>query len=74
MLELGGSDQIFQLQEFLNKLFLLVIIKSIHGAFSDWKQVGVFIKLSRLNSVMKSARYLLEVVKLKSPRWIICSS
>ena len=75
MLKLSGGDQIFQVRtnwEFLNKLFLFVRIKSIQSGFSGWKQVGVFIKLSRLNNFIKSARYFLEVVKLKSPRRILC--
>ena len=51
--------------EFLKKIFLFVRIKSVH---SDWKQVGVFIKLSRLNNAMKSAKYMLDIVNLKTPR------
>ena len=73
MLKLGDDIPTSNVLEFLNKLFLFVRIKSIQRGFSDWKQVGVFIKLSRLNNVIKSARYLLEVVKLKSRRRIICS-
>ena len=33
--------------------------------FSGKKQVGIFIKLSTLSNVMKSARYLLKVAKLR---------
>ena len=73
MLKLGDDIPTSNVLEFLNKLFLFVRIKSIQRGFSDWKQVGVFIKLSILNNAIKSARYLLEVVKLKSPRRIICS-
>ena len=75
MLKFGGSYQIFQFQkvsEFQNKLFLFARIKSTQRGFSDWKQVAVFIKLSRLNNFVESARYLLEVEKSKSPRRIIC--
>ena len=53
--------------EFLNSSFLLVRIKSMHVGLEDWKQVGDFIKLSRLNKVVKSARYLLSTEELKSP-------
>ena len=52
---------------------MFVRIKLIQRGFSDWKLVGVFIILPRLNNVMKSTMYLLEAVKLKSPRRIICS-
>ena len=65
--ELGDS-----FLDFLNKIFLFVKIKSIKRGFSDCKQVGVFTKFSVLNNGMKSARYLLQVVKLKSPSRIIC--
>ena len=52
----------------MKKIFLFVRIKSVQPGFSDWKQVGVFIKLSRLNNAMKSAKYMLDIVNLKSPR------
>ena len=49
--------------EFSKKLFLFVKTKLIQRGFSDWKQVKTFIKLSRWNSAIKSAMYLLEVAK-----------
>ena len=59
--------------QLLNKFNLFVRTKSMQRGFSDWNQAGVFIELSRLNSVKKSERYLLEVFKLKYPRRITCS-
>ena len=50
-----------------NSSFLLVRIKSMHVGFEDWKQVRDFIKLSRLNKVLKSARCLFSTEELKSP-------
>ena len=41
--------------------------------FEDWKQVGFFIKHSRLNVVMTFSRILLLIVKLKSPINIVLS-
>ena len=63
MLKLGDDIPTSNVLEFISKLFLFVRFKSIHRGFLDWKQEEVFIKLSRLNNVMKPVRYLLEVVK-----------
>ena len=53
--------------EFLKRLFLFVRIKSMQVEFGDWKQVGLFIKLSRLNVFINTSRFLLFLtVKLKS--------
>ena len=75
MLKLGDGGQIFQLRKFWNffKTLLFERIKSIQQGFSGWKQMGVFMRLSRLNNVMKSAKCLSKVVKLKSPRRAIYS-
>ena len=59
--------------EFLNSSFVLVRIKSMHVGLEDWKQVGDFIKLSRLDKVVKSGRCLFSTEKLKSPIKMIFS-
>ena len=53
--------------ECLSSSFLLVKIKSMHDAFSYFKQVGLFIKHSRLEAFIKISIFLLSVLTLKSP-------
>ena len=54
MLKLGGDIPTLGVLEFFNKLFSLLRNKMIQQGFSHWKQIGV----------LKSAKYLLEVVKI----------
>ena len=51
--------------EFLKRLFQFVRIKSLQVGFADWKQVGLFIKLSWLNVFINTLRFLLLAVNLK---------
>ena len=57
----------------LNSSFLLVRTNSMHDGFSGWKQVGLFIKHSRLKAPIKISRFLLSVVKLESPISVVLS-
>ena len=55
-----------KLYEFLKEAFWFVKIKSIKVGFIDWKHLGTFFKLCKLNIFINTPKFLFLTVKLKS--------
>ena len=58
MLKLGDGDIPNKLidMQIKKKLVFFVGINLMHSSLSDRKQMGIFIRISRLNNTMKSAK------------------
>ena len=58
MLKLGGGDIPNKLidMQIMKKLVFFVGINLMHSSLSDRKQMEIFIRISRLNNTMKSAK------------------